>query len=532
MSSSDPRTVPTSAGFGGRAVRGVAVTMGGQLTRMVVQVASVVILARLLSPHDYGLFAMVMAIAGISEIFRDFGLSNAAIQAPTLSNGQRDKLFWVNSGIGFTLGLVIVGLSFPIAAIYGEPELVALTQFMAIAFALNGVATQHQASLSRMLRFGSLALVDIFASVGALGTAITLAALGFGYWALAWQLVAQSLLTLILSVSFARWLPRLPRRDVSLAGFYRFGWNIVSSQLVNYAANNTDSLLIGFRFGPSALGIYSRGFQLLMNPLNQLRSPITRVAVPVLSRVQDERERFNRFITTGQIALGYSLVAGLAFVAGASDPIVHLFLGSKWVDAGPVLRFLAIAGAFQTLAYVGYWVYVARGLTAVLFRFTLMSASMKVIFVVIGSQWGIAGVAAGFALEPILSWPLSIWWLSRATDIPRRSLLLGVVRLGGAGTLAGAAAWGATVAVAAAGPVAQIIAALVACVLVYIVLALVVPSVRRDMMLLRNVVRTVRRSGIPSAPAETAAADHADLLEAVDPVTTPAAPRRTVQIDE
>lgn len=523
----------SSAGFGGRAVRGVAVTMGGQLTRMVVQIVSVMVLARLLTPHEYGLFAMVMAIAGVSEIFRDFGLSNAAIQAPTLSRGQRDKLFWVNSGIGLTLGLVIVALSFPISAIYRQPELVALTQFMAIAFALNGVATQHQASLSRKLRFGALALVDVFASVGALGTAITLAVLGFGYWALAWQLVAQSFLTLVLSVSFARWLPGLPRRDVSLAGFYRFGWNIVSSQLINYAANNADSLIIGFRFGASALGLYSRGFQLLMNPLNQLRSPITRVAVPVLSRVQDERERFNRFITTGQIALGYSLVAGLAFIAGASDPIVRVFLGQDWIDAGPVLRFLAIAGAFQTLAFVGYWVYVSRGLTAVLFRFTLMSASMKVVFVVIGSQWGIVGVAAGFALEPILSWPLSIWWLSRATDIPRRSLLLGVVRLGGLGTLAGVAAWAATAATAPLGAVPQIIAGLVACLVVYALLALVAAPVRRDMVLLRDIVRSVRRSGIPSTGSVSEATNDAeDVLERVDPATTPAAPKRMVDIDE
>jgi PST family polysaccharide transporter len=501
MTAAPETTSSPSAAFGGRAVRGVAVTMGGQVARMAVQLLSVVILSRLLTPDDYGLFAMVMAIAGISEIFRDFGLSNAAIQAPTLSTAQRDKLFWVNSGIGLALGLVVLGLSFPIAAVYRQPELTALTQVMAIAFALNGVTTQHQASLSRMLRFGSLALVDVLASVGSLATAIVLAVLDFGYWALAWQLVAQSFLTLVLSVAFAGWMPRLPRRDVSLRGFYRFGWNMVSSQLVNYAANNTDALIIGLRFGPTDLGIYRRGFQLLMNPLNQLRSPISRVAVPVLSRVQDEHARFNRFITTGQIALGYSLVAGLAFIAGASDPIVRVFLGPQWVEAGPVLRFLAIAGAFSTLAFVGYWVYVSRGLTAVLFRFTLMSASMKVLFVVIGSQWGIVGIAAGFALEPILSWPLSIWWLSRATEIPRRALLIGVVRLGGLGTLAGFAAWGATIAAAPLGPVLQMAAALIACLLAYALFALVLPPVRRDIRLLAGIVRSVRRSGIPTTPA-------------------------------
>ncbi len=520
---------PSSAGFGGRAVRGVAVTMTAQLGRMLIQLIAIVVLARLLTPHDYGLFAMVMAIAGISEIFRDFGLSNAAIQAPTLSSAERDKLFWVNSGIGLSLGLIIVGLSFPISAFYGQPELVHLTQFMAIAFAVNGVTTQHQASLSRSLRFGSLALIDVVASIGALGTAIVLAALGFGYWALAWQLVAQSLLTLILSVSFARWLPRLPRRDVNLSGFYRFGGVMVASQLVNYAANNTDTLVIGLRYGPSAVGVYSRGFQMLMNPLNQLRSPITRVAVPVLSRVQEERERFNRYIVMGQIAMGYTLVPGLVVIAAAADPIVRVALGPQWVEAGPVLRFLAIAGAFQTLAYSNWWVYNARGLMPWLFRFTLVSASMKVVFVVVGSQWGIAGAAAGFALEPLLSWPLSIWWLSRATEIPRRALLLGAVRLSLLGVVAGAAAWWTTVIAAPLGGVAQIAFAAVAVLIVYALIALVVPVVRRDVMLLAGVARSLRRSrGASAAPH----ADEPSLPEDLDPTTNPAAPRRVTTIDE
>jgi PST family polysaccharide transporter len=503
--------------------------MGAQIGRMVIQLLAVVILARLLSPHDYGLFAMVMAIAGVSEIFRDFGLSNAAIQAPTLSSGQRDKLFWINSGIGITLGLIIVGLSFPISAIYGEQELVALTQFMAIAFAVNGITTQHQASLSRSLRFGTLALVDVLASVGALGTAVTLAALGFGYWALAWQLVSTSLLTLILSISFARWLPRLPRRDVSLKGFYRFGWNMVASQLVNYAANNTHALIIGLRYGPAALGVFDRGFRLLMNPLNQLRSPITRVAVPVLSRVQTENERFNRYITIGQLAMGYSLVPALAFIAGAAEPIVRVALGSEWIDAGPVLRFLAIAGAFQTLSYVGWWVYNARGLMDVLFKFTLMSASMKVVFVVIGSQWGIAGAAAGFALEPVLSWPLSIWWLSRATEIPRRSLLVGAVRLSSLGAIAGVSAWGATTLAAPLGSVVQIAAAFGTCVVVYALLALLIPPVRRDVVLLAGLARSGRR---PGSRRSAASAASAVIPDDIDPTTNPAAPRRVTTIDE
>lgn len=487
----------TSGDFGRHAARGAAVTMVGQLTRILVQVVSVVVLARFLTPNDYGLFAMVMAVVGVSEIFRDFGLSNAAIQAKTLGHRQRDILFWANSGIGIALGAVIFGLAYLIAALYGRPELVPLAQFMGLAFLLNGVCTQHRASLSRALRFTTLAVVDVAASVIALAVAIVFAVLGAGYWALAWQMVTLSLATLVLVLAASRWLPRLPKRGVDMRGFYRFGWNMVATQLVGYAANNTDSFVIGLRLGPAPLGIYSRGFQLLMNPLNQLRAPVTRVAIPVLSRIQDQQARFDSYIVRGQVALGYTLVAGLGLVAGAAEPIVALGLGERWLEVAPVLRFLTVAGAFQTLALVGYWVYVSKGLTARLFQFTLMSAALKITFVLIGSNWGVVGVAAGFALEPVVSWPLSLWWLNRWAPIPIRTLLLGVVRLSLLTLSAGAAAYGATVFASAGGTILQILAAIVADLAVYALAALLVPAVRPDLRLVLDIVRAARRSKTP-----------------------------------
>jgi PST family polysaccharide transporter len=283
---------------------------------------------------------------------------------------------------------------------------------------------------------------------------------------------------------------------------------------VGYAANNTDSLILGLRYGPVPLGIYSRGFQLLMNPLNQLRAPVTRVAIPVLSRIQEERTRYDDYIVRGQIALGYTLVAALGLVGGAAEPIVHVFLGERWGEVAPVLRFLTVAGAFQTLALVGYWVYVSRGLTGQLFRFTLMSAGMKIAFVLIGSQWGVVGVAAGFALEPVLSWPLSLWWLNRASRIPIRQLLWGVARISSVTLLAGAAAFGATILAEPAGSIVQILAAVVADLVVYAIAAMIVPAVRRDVLVLVGIVRAARRRTPPVAqsPSDAGPADDGSTL--------------------
>jgi PST family polysaccharide transporter len=484
---------PAAGEFGRRAARGAAVTFIGQLVRIVVQIGGLAVLARILAPQDYGIFAMVMVIVGVSEVFRDFGLSNAAVQAPTLSSRQRDVLFWVNSGIGLALGIVIFGVAYAVAALYGRPELVALTQFMGVTFVFNGLATQHRASLNRDLRFWSLTVIDTTAAVLALGVAIVLALAGLGYWALAWQMVSLAVVTLVLSIGAARWLPRLPKRGTDMTGFYRFGWNTVATQLVHYTANNMDSFVIGLRLGARELGIYNRGFQLLMNPLNQLRAPATRVAIPLLSRLQDQHDRFDAYILRGQIALGYTLVAGLGLVAGAAEPVVAIFLGERWAEVTPVLRFLIVAGAFQTLAYVGYWVFVSRALTGALFRFTLITASMKIVFVLIGAQWGVVGVAAGYALEPVLSWPLTLWWLTRYTRIPVRPLVAGLIRIATVAIIGGAAAFAASTAVAGAGPVVQILAATGADLLVYAIAALIVPAVRRDVLELVRIANAARR---------------------------------------
>ncbi len=485
----------STAGLGRRAARGAAYTVGAQLTRIALQLASVVILARLLTPTDYGLVAMVMAIAGVAEIFRDFGLSSAAVQAPTLSRRQRDNLFWINSGIGVVLaGAVFAGAGL-IAAVYGKPELVPLTQVICVVFILNGLATQYRAQLNRALRFRALAACDVLATATGLITAVVLAILGAGYWALAAQLLAQAGALLLLLVAFSRWWPGMPTRHEPMAGLLRFGWNLVATQLVNYVGNNTDAFVIGTKLGAASLGIYNRGFQLVFNPVNQLRAPVSSVAIPVLSRLQAERDRYYDFVCRGQVALGYTLVAGLGVMVSAAQPLTSILLGPQWTAVAPVIALLSVAAVFQTLAMVGYWVYVSLGLTATLFRYSLISVAMKMTLVVIGSQWGVTGVAAGFALSSTLAWPISLWWLARTTAVPVARLVWGVVRLASMAGVAGVAGWLAVRATQSLAPFAQLGADLVVTVAANVLAAALVPAIRRDARDLWALVAMLRPPG-------------------------------------
>jgi len=208
-----------------------------------------------------------------------------------------------------------------------------------------------------------------------------------------------------------------------------YGWNLAGSQLISYLNSNVDTLTISLRFGAAPLGLYNRGFQLLMKPLGQMRGPTNNIAVPVLSRLQHDIVRSNSYVVRGQLAFGYTLVPVMAVAFAGATPIVSVFLGAQWSAAAPVVAALAVAGSFETLAYVGSWVYQARGLTPHLLRYSLISLSIKIICVLTGSLFGVTGVAVGYAVAPGLAWPLSIWWLSRLTDLPVRRLWAGAGRI-------------------------------------------------------------------------------------------------------
>jgi PST family polysaccharide transporter len=442
---------------------------------------SVAVLARLLNPLDYGLLAVGLVVVGVGEVIRDFGLTSAAIRAPELTTQQRNGLFWVNSGAGVLLALLAVAAAGPIADGLSQPALVPIIRALALTFVLNGLAAQYRAGLTRDLRFGALAGTDLLAQLLAFVAAVTTALIGAGYWALVVQQLTQGVVMLVTAVAIARWLPGRPRRGVGLRPFLRFGGGLTGTGLFYYLGNNLDNLILAVWATPVSLGLYSRGFQMLMTPLNQLRSPATTVAVPVLSRLQDDLPRSNEYLRRAQLALGFTLVPGMAFAAGAAEPLVEIMLGRQWLGAAPVLALLAVAGSAQTLAFVGNWVYVSRGLAGALLRYTAMTVVLSAVCIGTGSAFGVVGVAAGYAAAALLEWPLSLWWLSRITVIPVQALLLGALRISACAGVAGAATFWATELCAGFVPPVRLAAGLGAVLAVY-GLAALVPRIRADLL--------------------------------------------------
>lgn len=402
--------------------------MLGQLARVLIQVAGIVVLARLLSPEDYGLLAMVVAIVGVGEIFRDFGLSSAAIQAPTISKGQRSNLFWLNSGIGFTLAILTIVLAQPIALLYGEPRLAGICLVLSSTFLLNGIATQHKADITRQLKFRKLALIEVIAPAIGLAVGLVSAVVGFGYWSLVLQQVAIPLVAAILFLQAGRWVPQWYDKSESIRGFMKFGVNLLGAQMLTYASRNADSVVIGMRFGPASLGLYDRAFQMIALPLNQLNAPASKVALPILSRLDEDATRYSSFLLRGQSVMINMITPLLAFGASVAPAAVTIVLGAQWTESASLFQLLALGGIAQALSYATYWVFLSKGLTASNLRLTLVSRPLIVFGIIVGSNWGVQGVATAYAVGLLLNWPLGLWWISRVSDAPALGMFFNGVR--------------------------------------------------------------------------------------------------------
>ena len=489
----EPLETP-AGGLGNAAARGTSITLATQCVRFALQFCSLVVLARLLTPSDFGIVAMVTAIVGVADILRDFGLSSAAIQAKTLNNLERSNLFWVNVGIG-CLGALVMLLCAPlISRLYGQHKLTPIVFSLAWILIISGINTQFNAELSRSLRFKALALADISAQALGIAAAITVAALGGGYWAIVVQQIVVAVLTLTFNVAVCRWRPGLPKRSVSITRFFRFGGGVFGTQLIAYATKNVDNIAIGAYWGAGPLGLYSRAYQLLMTPLNQINAPLTRVALPVLSRVQEDDVVFARYLKKAQLVGCYLTATVFTMCAALANPLVAVLFGPKWHGVAPIFALLAIGGVFRSISQIAYWIYLSRGKSGQQFKQYLVTRPVMIAIILGGLPWGPKGVAIGASIAYFMDWAISLWWVGRAAHVDSRMLFRNAFRsLFLVSAPCGVVAFLGTLLVSQ--PIAQLAVAGGLAIVYVAVLIVVVPTVRDDaQMILFFVRRSIGRA--------------------------------------
>ncbi len=458
------------AGLKGRAVRGAGFTSMSQAVRLLLMVGSTVVLARLLSPEEFGLVGMVLAVTALADLLKEAGLANAVVQRREITQAQVTALFWINTGIGVALALCVVALAPLLGLFYGRAEVVGLAVGMAGVYVVAGLGVQHQALLMRRMRFSAIAAREVAAYTCGVSVAVAAAVLGAGPWSLvALHLTVATVRTLSVWLACS-WRPGLPSvRAEGLSPMLKFGSTLSGATMLNYLARNADNVLLGRFAGAAALGLYGRAYSLILLPLQQVTQPLGPVAQSGLARVRHSRARFRkayRLVITAVALMGLPLVALMVAVA---DPAVPVLLGEQWEEATVLFRLLAIAGGAQVIATTAGWLYIATERTGAMLRWALVTRPLVVLSFVAGLPWGPEGVATAYAIVTVvllgpgmanaarstyigsLTWTEAAWRPAALALAVAGAALLGRYAAGGAGpvvellvgTAAGLAAWGA-----------------------------------------------------------------------------------------
>jgi polysaccharide transporter, PST family len=248
----------TDEDLGRRSLRGGVISLASRAINAVVQVASVIVLARLLSPEDYGLVSMVSAIIGIAPLLIDLGTRDAVIQQPHIRSGEISTLFWMTFALGCLFAGLVAASGPLIAGFYGEPRLTVVAAVSSLSLFGMSLSYQHQALMRRAMMYRDLATIDIIANLVATGTAIAMAFWGWAYWSLVVRPVIISVVTTLGVWWSCRWLPGKPEFTNGVKQMLKFGLHWIGFSGIDFVGKFGDRVAIGFAGGAIGLGYYQK----------------------------------------------------------------------------------------------------------------------------------------------------------------------------------------------------------------------------------------------------------------------------------
>ncbi len=398
-----------------RSIRGTFLFAGARFFNALMQIGSTAILARLILPKDFGLVAMVLVGLNLLMNFRDAGLSTATIQRKNIDQSQVSALFWINTLLGFSLATIMFFMAPLFSWFYKEPKLTAITYFLALILIFDGLSVQHRALLQRQMLYRRLAIIQIFSQTSGKIVAIIMAFLGFGYWALVALPVATSGIRFVLLWIFGKWIPNLPAKAKNLKEMLTFGIHLTGTNFISFFHQQLDSILIGRFCGPFALGLYSKSYNLVSLPFKFIIWPADDVLIPSLSVLQNNPEKYRRFLKKALEKLNFFGQPITIFMFIASEEIILILLGKHWYGAIPIFRILGI-WAFCMITQTGsYVILISVDKTRRLLTWESIRALATIISIIIGLYWGVMGVAAALAVSCLLIKPLEILYCYQGT---------------------------------------------------------------------------------------------------------------------
>ena len=414
------------AGLGRASLHSGVIFIAARGANIFVQLASTILLARVLSPHDFGLVAMVLALAGFAPMLIDLGTSEASTQKTHISQVEISTLFWLNVTISLVLTVLLAVGSGAIAVFFGEPSLTGIALVLSATFVMTAVSTQHYALMRRAMQFHRIAMVDISANLIGSIVSVAMALTGWGYWALVAKPIVTSALTAVGVWMSCRWVPGRPRLSSDVKELVGFGLGVTGFTMTDYLAKSADRLAIGYFQGAGPLGYFQNAFTIYSNLLSILTEPLHNIAASGLSKLRNDIDELKRSWTTALSSLSFFSAPAFAVLAVTGQDLVVLLLGQKWAPAGPLLCIFAVRGIAQSVERTMGWIHVAAGRADRWMRWGGFSAVFQLLALAAGLPFGVIGVATAYTIAMFALFVPALVYAGRPVGIGSKDVLQAV----------------------------------------------------------------------------------------------------------
>jgi O-antigen/teichoic acid export membrane protein len=420
-----------------RAVRSSGATLSSQGAIFLIWATSTMVLARLLTPTDFGLITMVTTLSLLLQNVGYNGFSEVIIQREDLNQDTANAIFWLNAAVSFSLMSLFIAFAPIIARFYREPRLTLITAAVAFSIISQGLSTVHIALLKRRMQFHVTSLIGVISTLISQGLAIFLAWLGLKYWALVASTIAFPLSTAIGSWIFCEWRPRRPSQRANIMPEVRFALNTYGHFALNYGTRNLDNLLVGRYLGVQSLGYYKKAYDLFYSSAGQVVAPISDVALAALSRLSMEHEELKRRYLSVVSQVAFVGIALSVFLTVTAKDIILLILGPQWNKTAEIFTFFGPGIGLMLISNTQGWLHLSMGRADRWFRWGVLELFVTAILFIIGLRFGPSGVAIAWTLSFCALTGPAIWYAGRPVRLKVSALVSILWRYFAAGIAAG-----------------------------------------------------------------------------------------------
>ena len=420
-----------------KAMRSAGATIFASGLIFFVQLFSTVILARLLTPNDFGLITMVTTFSMLLQNFGLNGFTEAIIQRDDINHQTISTLFWVNISISLLLTLLFVFLSPVLAWFYTTPELSSITTGIAFSIIATGVGTIHSALMRRNMQFYLISTIEMVSAFIGLFIAIIMAWQGFGYWALVANIVIRPVIFTVCSWIFCGWRPGAPGPLKEIFPILKFAIHTYGNFTLQYFSRNIDKLLIGWRHDAQSVGHYKKAYDLFALPASQLIVPIHNVALATLSRLTNEPDNYRRYYLSAISIIAFVAMPLSAMMTLAGKDIILFILGPQWTKAGIIFCYFGVSIGVMLIYATQGWLHLSLGQPERWLRWCIFECIATTAFFIVGVRWGAEGVAIGYAASFYVLLGPCLLYAGRPINLKLNSIISAVWKYFASSALAG-----------------------------------------------------------------------------------------------